>query len=95
MASPPQDRPAALTALRQVYAVAGRALHGLHAIPGHAPAIVRAVLDEASAGLPGPARAEVWHHARSAAIGATLACLVLDDARPDCRHPVQAGSTRN
>jgi hypothetical protein len=83
MTGPPSGRDAALTALRQVYTAAGRVLRGLHAIPGQAPAIVHAVLAEAGAGLPGPAGAEVWHDARSAAIGATLACVALDDAHPD------------
>ncbi len=44
---------------------------------------MHAVLEEASAALPGPAGAEVWHDARTAAIGAALACVALDDAHPD------------
>jgi len=83
MNSPPGDRPAALTALREVYAVAGRALLGLHAVPGQAPPVVRAVLGETAAKLPGRAGAEVGHDAHSAAIGATLACIVLDDTHPE------------
>ena len=89
MASPPAGRAAALTALRQVYATAWRALRGLHAVPGHAPPVVHTVLGEVSAGLPGPAGAEVWHDARTAAIGAALACVALDDAHPD--HEVLFG----
>ncbi len=83
MNSPPGDRPAALTTLRQVYAVAWRALHGLHAVPWQAPPAVRAVLEETAAKLPGRADAKVGHDAHSAAIGATLACLALDDTHPD------------
>jgi hypothetical protein len=82
MAGPPGGRAAALTALRQIYATAWRVLRGLHAIPGHAPPVVHAVLDEVSAGLPGPASAEVWRDARTAAIGAALACIALDDTHP-------------
>jgi hypothetical protein len=52
MAYPPGRREAALTALRQVYATAWRALRGLHAIPGQAPPVVHTVLDEVRAGLP-------------------------------------------
>jgi hypothetical protein len=81
-ASPPGRRPAALTALRQVYATAWRALRGLRAIPGQAPPVVQAVLDEVRAGLPGPAGADVGSDALSAAIGATLACAALDRTRP-------------
>jgi hypothetical protein len=83
MSSVPGDRPAALTALRQVYAVAWRALRGLHAIPGQAPPVVHAVLVEAGARLPGRADAEVGRDAHSAAIGATLARIALDDTHPD------------
>jgi hypothetical protein len=51
-ASPPGGRPAALTALREIYATAWRALRGLQAIPGQAPPIVRAVLDETRSRCP-------------------------------------------
>lgn len=83
MACPPGRREAALAALRQVYSTACRALHGLHAIPGQAPPIVRAVADEAGARLPGPAGAQPGSDARSAAIGAALACAALGDTHPD------------
>ena len=82
MASPPGTWPAALTELRQVYATAWRALRGLHAIPGQAPPVVHAVLDEAAAALPWRDGAEPGDDARTAAIGATLACLALDENRP-------------
>ena len=82
MASSPGRRPAALTELRQVYATACRALRGLHAIPGQAPPAVHAVLAEIGAALPGRDGAEPGDDARTAAIGATLACLALDEARP-------------
>jgi len=81
-ASPPGQRPAALTALRQVYATAWRALRGLHAIPGQAPPVVQAVLDEVRVQLPGQAGADVGNDALSAAIGATLACAALDRTHP-------------
>ena len=71
-----------MTELRQVYATAWRALRGLHAIPGQAPPAVHAVLDETGAALPWRDGAEPGDDARTAAIGATLACLALDEARP-------------
>ncbi len=80
---PARRPPGALTALRQVYAVAWRALRGLHAIPGQAPLIVHAVLEEAGTTLPGRADAEVGRDAHSAAIGAALARIALDDTRPE------------
>jgi hypothetical protein len=82
MTSPPAARPAAVTELREVYATAWRALRGLHAIPGQAPPAVRAVLDETGAALPWPEDTEPGDDARTAAIGATLACLALDEASP-------------
>lgn len=82
MTSPPGSRPAALTQLRQVYATAWRALRGLHAIPGQAPPAVHAVLAEIGAALPGRDGAEPGDDARSAGVGATLACLALDETRP-------------
>jgi len=82
-ASPPGGRPAALTALREIYATAWRALRGLQAIPGQAPPIVRAVLDETRSPLPGPAGAGPGDDARSAAVGAALACVALDDSHPE------------
>lgn len=81
-ASPPGRRPVALTALRQVYATAWRALRGLRAIPGQAPPVVQTVLDEVRVQLPGQAGAEVGSDALSAAIGATLACAALDQTHP-------------
>jgi hypothetical protein len=83
MASPPGSRAAALTALRQVYATAWRALWGLHAIPGQAPPAVHAVLDEIGAVLPGRDGAEPGDDARTAAIGAALACIALDETCPE------------
>jgi len=83
MASPPDVRPAALTALRETYATAWRALRGLRAIAGQAPPIVYSVLDEVRSGLPGPASADPGDDARSAAIGAALARVALDDTYPD------------
>jgi hypothetical protein len=50
--------------------------------PGRAPPAVRAVLGEMSAALPWRDGAEPGADARTAAIGATLACLALDQARP-------------
>src|SRR6266508_1872869 len=82
-ASPPGGRPAALTALREIYATAWRALRGLQAIAGQAPPIVRAVLDETRSPLPGPAGAGPGDDARSAAVGAALACVALDDSHPE------------
>jgi hypothetical protein len=82
MTSPPGSRPAAVTELREVYATAWRALRGLHAIPGQAPSAVHAVLGEIGAALPGRDGAEPGDDARTAAIGATLACLALDQTRP-------------
>jgi len=82
MTSPPGTRPAAVTELREVYATAWRALRGLHAIPGQAPPAVHAVLDETRAALPWREGAEPGDDARTAAVGATLACLALDQARP-------------
>jgi hypothetical protein len=82
MTSPPDSRPAALAELRQVYATAWRALRGLHAIPGQAPSEVHAVLGEIGAALPSRDGAEPGDDARTAAIGATLACLALDETRP-------------
>lgn len=82
MTSPPGSRPAAVTELREVYATAWRALRGLHAIPGQAPPAVHAVLDEAGAELPWRDGAEPGDDARTAAVGATLACLALDQACP-------------
>ena len=83
MASSPAGRPAALTALRQIYATAWRALRGLRAILGQAPPVVHAVLNEVHAGLPSPAGAEPRSDARTAAISAALACVALDDTHPD------------
>lgn len=82
MTSPPGSRPAAATDLREIYATACRALRGLHAIPGQAPPAVHAVLDEIGAALPGRDGAEPGDDAGTAAIGATLACLALDQTRP-------------
>ena len=83
MTRPPGSRPAALTELREVYATAWRALRGLHAIPGQAPPAVHAALDEIGAALPGRDGAEPGDDARAAAVGATLACLALDQACPE------------
>jgi len=93
MASPPGSRAAALTALRQVYATAWRALWGLHAIPGQAPPAVHAVLDEIGAVLPGRDGAEPGDDARTAAIGATLACIALDETCPE-HEALSAGSCK-
>jgi TniQ protein len=82
MASPPGSQPAALAELREVYATAGRALRGLHAIPGQAPSAAHAVLAETGAALPWRDGAEPGDDARTAAIGATLALLALDETRP-------------
>jgi hypothetical protein len=85
--SPPQDRPAALTALREIYATAVRVLRGLHTIPGQAPPIVGAVLEETRCSLPGPPGAGPGagpgDDARSAAVGAALALVALDNHHPD------------
>jgi hypothetical protein len=83
MTGPPGNRPAALSELRPVYAAAWRALRGLHAMPGQAPPAVHAVLGEIGAALPGRDGAEPGDDARAAAIGATLACLALDETRPE------------
>lgn len=83
MTSPPGGRPAALAALRQVYALAGRVLLGLHAVPGQAPPVVRAVVDEAGAALPLAVGVKVGADTRSTAIGAALARIALDDAHPE------------
>jgi len=83
MTSPSGGRAAALATLRQVYALAGRALLGLHAVPGQAPPVVRAVLDEAGATLPLAAGVKAGADTRSTAIGAALARIALDDAHPE------------
>src|SRR5260370_14814141 len=82
MASEPGARPAALAGLKQVYAVAWRALRGLHPIPGRAPQVVHTVLDECRTQPPGLARTHAGRDAPSAAIGAALAHIALDDGHP-------------
>ncbi len=82
MASEPGARPAALAGLKQVYAVAWRALRGLHTIPGRAPQVVHTVLDECRTQPPGLARTHAGRDAPSAAIGAALAHIALDDGHP-------------
>ena len=93
MTSQPGTRLAGVTELREVYATAWRAVLGLHAIPGQAPPAVHAVLGETGAALPGRDGAEPGDDARTAAIGATLACLALDQARPGTRS-CSAGSCK-
>ncbi|GAA4617268.1 TniQ family protein [Actinoallomurus liliacearum] len=83
LTGPPAARPEAVTALRQIYAVAWRAVRGLHTIGDQAPPIVHAVLTECDAELPDLINADIGRDARSAAIGAALADVALDDRHPD------------
>jgi hypothetical protein len=83
LASTPPARAAALTELKQIYALARRAMHGLHAIPEAAPRAVGAVLDECGTQISDLAGTDVGHDARSTAVGAALASIVLHDSHPD------------
>jgi hypothetical protein len=83
LASEASARPAALTELKQLYALAWRALKGLHTIADRAPEVVRTALTECGGVLPQLTDEDVGRDAHNAALGTTLAHVALHPGHRD------------
>jgi hypothetical protein len=70
-----ERRPAALAELRELYALAWRAVRGLHSVLQIAPPAVHAVLDECGEQLPKTTAADVGDDALNAAVGTAVALI--------------------
>ncbi|MGW5251276.1 hypothetical protein ACWEQN_47870 [Streptomyces sp. NPDC004129] len=77
-------RPAALSELKQLYALAWRILRGLHTVADRAPQVVRTALAECGGVLPQLTdNAGVGHDAHNAALGTALAHVALHPGHRD------------
>ncbi|MGW2867262.1 TniQ family protein [Kitasatospora sp. NPDC001225] len=83
LTSAPERRPAAAAELRQLYALARRAVRGLHSIPDQAPAVVHTILAECGGNLPALTDGTSTHDAHNAALGAAIARIALQPGHRD------------